>query len=63
MANTSRELIIKSSQRGLRYTDGRLTDVLEAGRYELPRPSSAWVKRPKVEVVLVDMRADPVPGG
>jgi regulator of protease activity HflC (stomatin/prohibitin superfamily) len=57
MANhTSRELIIKSTHRGLRYTDGRLTDVLEAGRYELPRASSAWVKRPKVEVVVVDMR-------
>ncbi len=57
MANqTRRELIIKSTHRGLRYTDGRLTDVLEAGRYELPRPSSAWVKRPTVEVVVVDMR-------
>jgi regulator of protease activity HflC (stomatin/prohibitin superfamily) len=57
MANqTSRELIIKSTHRGLRYTDGRLTDVLEAGRYELPRKSSAWVKRPTVEVVVVDMR-------
>jgi regulator of protease activity HflC (stomatin/prohibitin superfamily) len=57
MANqTSRELIIKSTHRGLRYTDGRLTDVLEAGRYKLPRPSRAWVKRPQVEVVVVDMR-------
>jgi regulator of protease activity HflC (stomatin/prohibitin superfamily) len=55
MAN-SHELIIKSTHRGLRYSDGRLTDVLEAGRYKLPRPSRAWVKRPKVEVVLVDMR-------
>ena len=57
MANqTSRELIIKSTHRGLRYTDGRLTDILEAGRYDLPRASSAWVKRPTVEVVVVDMR-------
>ena len=31
-----RELIIKNTHRGLRYADGRLTDVLEAGRYELP---------------------------
>jgi regulator of protease activity HflC (stomatin/prohibitin superfamily) len=57
MANrTSRDLIIKSTHRGLRYTDGRLTDVLEAGRYKLPGPSRAWVKRPTVEVVVVDMR-------
>jgi regulator of protease activity HflC (stomatin/prohibitin superfamily) len=51
-----RELIIKSTHRGLRYTDGRLTDVLEAGRYELPKPSTNWVRRPTVEIVLVDMR-------
>ena len=57
MANqTPRELIIKSTHRGLRYTDGRLTDVLEAGRYRLPSQSRAWVRRPKVEVVVVDMR-------
>ncbi len=57
MANhTSRELIIKSTHRGLRYTDGRLTDVLEAGRYKLPSQSRPWVRRPKVEVVVVDMR-------
>ena len=52
---TKRELIIKSTHRGLRYADGRLTDVLEAGRYRLPRPSSVW-RRPVVEVVLVDLR-------
>ena len=51
-----RELIIKSTHRGLKYTDGRLTDVLEAGRYELPKPSTRWVRRPTVEVVLVDLR-------
>jgi regulator of protease activity HflC (stomatin/prohibitin superfamily) len=51
-----RELIIKSTHRGLRYTDGRLTDVLDAGRYQLPKPSTTWVRRPKVEIVLVDMR-------
>jgi regulator of protease activity HflC (stomatin/prohibitin superfamily) len=51
-----RELIIKSTHRGLRYEDGRLTDVLEAGRHVLPKPSSRWVRRPTVEVVLVDMR-------
>ena len=52
---SNRELIIKNTHRGLRYTDGRLTDVLEAGRYELPQPSG-WIRRPKVEIVLVDMR-------
>jgi regulator of protease activity HflC (stomatin/prohibitin superfamily) len=52
---SNRELIIKNTHRGLRYTDGRLTDVLGAGRYELPQPSG-WIRRPKVEIVLVDMR-------
>jgi regulator of protease activity HflC (stomatin/prohibitin superfamily) len=51
-----RELIIKNTHRGLRYSDGRLTDVLEAGRYRLPKRSRAWIPRPTVEVVLVDMR-------
>jgi len=51
-----RDLIIKSTHRGLRYEDGRLTDVLEAGRHVLPKPASRWVRRPTVEVVLVDMR-------
>jgi regulator of protease activity HflC (stomatin/prohibitin superfamily) len=51
-----REVLIKSTHRGLKYVDGRLSEVLEAGRYELPRPSSDWVRRPVVEVVLVDMR-------
>jgi len=53
---SKRELIIKGTHRGLRYTDGRLTDVLEAGRYRLPGRSWAWLRRPMVEVVLVDMR-------
>lgn len=51
-----RELIIKSTHRGLRYVDGRRTDVLEAGRYRLPKQSRAWIRRPTVDVVLVDMR-------
>jgi regulator of protease activity HflC (stomatin/prohibitin superfamily) len=54
MAN-QRELIIKNTHRGLRYDDGRLTGVLEAGRYRLPE--RGWLRRrPAVEVVLVDMR-------
>lgn len=58
-ANQSRrrEVLIKGTHRGLKYVDGRLTEVLEAGRHELPRPSSGWVRRPAVEVVLVDMRS------
>jgi regulator of protease activity HflC (stomatin/prohibitin superfamily) len=51
-----RELIIKNTHRGLRYADGRLTDVLEAGRYRLPPRSRFGVRRPVVEIVLVDVR-------
>src|SRR5262245_14932066 len=53
------DIIIKDTHRGLWYEDGVLTRVLGAGRYELPRPS-AWPfapRRPRVEVILVDMRA------
>jgi regulator of protease activity HflC (stomatin/prohibitin superfamily) len=53
---TATEVTVRSTHRGLRYVDGRLDRVLEAGRYELPR-KAAWKRRqPKVEVVLVDMR-------
>ncbi len=50
-----RELIIKDTHRGLRYEDGRLASVLEAGRYELPQ-RGWWGRGPVVEVVLVDVR-------
>ncbi|MEU8079004.1 slipin family protein [Catellatospora citrea] len=54
---TTTEIVIKNTHRGLRYVDGRLTDVLEAGRYELPAASGRFGKRgPVVEVTLVDMR-------
>ncbi|GAB4051950.1 slipin family protein [Catellatospora paridis] len=54
---TINEIVIKNTHRGLRYVDGRLTDVLEAGRYELPAASGRFGKRgPVVEVTLVDMR-------
>jgi len=53
---TKPDLIIKGTHRGLRYVDGRLTEVLDAGRYRLPRPSPLGLRRPVVEVVLVDMR-------
>lgn len=55
---SAREIIIKNTHRGLRYEDGRLTGVLEAGRYELPAsgPTLFGDRRPLVEVTLVDMR-------
>jgi regulator of protease activity HflC (stomatin/prohibitin superfamily) len=54
---TQRELIIKDTHRGLWYEDGVLTKVLEAGRYVIPRPLDlGFTRRPKVEVVLVDIR-------
>jgi regulator of protease activity HflC (stomatin/prohibitin superfamily) len=55
MAN-QREVIIKNTHRGLRYEDGRLTGVLEAGRYELPEPSLFGRRNPVVEITLIDVR-------
>jgi regulator of protease activity HflC (stomatin/prohibitin superfamily) len=59
-----REILIKDTHRGLWYEDGVLAKVLGAGRYELPenelfRPLRRFLglkRKPKVEVVLVDMR-------
>src|ERR687885_1416235 len=52
-----REVIIKSTHRGLLYQDGVLVRVLEAGRHVLPgRLGPPFVRRPKVEIVLVDVR-------
>jgi regulator of protease activity HflC (stomatin/prohibitin superfamily) len=52
-----REVIIKDTHRGLRYRDGVMTGVLEAGRYQVPRQIDfGFYRRPKVEIVLVDMR-------
>lgn len=56
MSGNRRDIIIKDTHRGLWYEDGKLTRVLEAGRYEIPRESEWFRKRPKVEVVLVDIR-------
>jgi len=55
MATARREVLVRSTHRGLRYVDGRLAEVLEAGRYELPAPSNLR-RRPMVEIVQVDMR-------
>ncbi len=60
-----REIFIKDSHRGLWYEDGVLTQVVGAGRYELPEPALfpklrrlfGLKRKPRVEVVLVDMRA------
>ena len=49
------EFIIKDTHRGLRYEDGKLTQILEAGKYKIPRRT--WlIKGPTVEVELIDMR-------
>jgi regulator of protease activity HflC (stomatin/prohibitin superfamily) len=49
------EFVIKDTHRGLWYEDGKLTQLLEAGKYELPPPP--WFgKGKRVEVVLVDIR-------
>ncbi len=52
-----REVIIKDTHRGIWYEDGRVVKVLEAGRYKIPRYLNLPLfHRPKVEVVLVDVR-------
>jgi regulator of protease activity HflC (stomatin/prohibitin superfamily) len=52
-----REVIIKDTHRGLRYEDGVLTGILEAGRYVVPRYLDiGFYRRPRVEIVLVDVR-------
>ncbi len=51
------EIIIKDTHRGLWYEDGKLTRVLEAGRYVIPRCFRfLFWRRRHVEVVLVDVR-------
>ncbi|HUS64677.1 MAG TPA: slipin family protein [Kofleriaceae bacterium] len=52
-----KEVIIKDTHRGLWYEDGVLARVVDAGRYEIP-PDTDWLgrRRPKVELVLVDVR-------
>jgi regulator of protease activity HflC (stomatin/prohibitin superfamily) len=51
-----REFIIKDTHRGLYYEDGKLTKVLEAGRYEIPPRSRLFKRLPTVECRLVDVR-------
>lgn len=56
-----REIIIKTTHRGLFYQDGVLQQVLSAGRYELNNPVHPrwrWLvpRRSLQEIVLVDIR-------
>src|SRR5258705_2733074 len=51
-----REIIIRETHRGLWYQDGVLLRILEAGRYEVPSDYSLFGRKPKVDVVLVDVR-------
>src|SRR5215471_7559549 len=50
------DVIIKDTHRGLWYEDGVLKQVLGAGRYEIPAAPSIFRKKPKVELVVVDVR-------
>jgi len=52
------EFIIKDTHRGLWYEDGKITKVLEAGRYEFPTRKWWQERLPTVECVLVDIRAE-----
>ena len=56
ISGAGREFIIKDTHRGLYYEDGKLTKVIEAGRYKIPRRHRWLRRRPTVECVLVDVR-------
>lgn len=50
-------IIIKETHRGLRYTDGVMTQVLGPGYYKVPcQRNLPFYRSPLVEVVLVDVR-------
>ncbi len=52
-----REIIIKDTHRGLWYEDGKMTRVLEAGRYIIPKHYNLpFYRTPRIEIVLVDVR-------
>jgi regulator of protease activity HflC (stomatin/prohibitin superfamily) len=52
----NREVFIKNTHRGLWYEDGVLVRVLDAGRHIIPGKAKLFRRRPRVEVVLVDVR-------
>ena len=55
ISGAGREFIIKDTHRGLLYEDGKLTKVLDAGRYQIPH--RRWLRpQPAVECQLVDVR-------
>ena len=56
ISGAGREFIIKDTHRGLYYEDGKLTKVIEAGRYKIPRRHRWLRRRPTVECMLVDVR-------
>ncbi|GAB4152507.1 MAG: hypothetical protein Fur005_02690 [Roseiflexaceae bacterium] len=50
-------LIIHETHRGLRYENGRLVEVLGAGKYRLPTPFQLrYLRHPMVEIILIDIR-------
>lgn len=51
-----REFIVKDTHRGLWYENGKLTKVIESGRYKIPPKSQMFKQLPIVECLLVDVR-------
>jgi regulator of protease activity HflC (stomatin/prohibitin superfamily) len=56
MKNNTNEVIVHSGYRGLRYADGRFDEVLEPGRYELPKRRLGGRRVPAVRIVPIDVR-------
>jgi regulator of protease activity HflC (stomatin/prohibitin superfamily) len=52
----TREVFIKNTHRGLCYEDGVLVRTLDAGRHVIPGNAKLFGRRPRMEVVLVDVR-------
>ena len=52
---SGQEFIVKDTHRGLWYENGKLTKILEAGKYKIPRLSLFKIG-PTIEVVLIDIR-------
>ena len=50
------EVIIKDTHRGLWYEDGVLKQVLGAGRYKVRPKLALFRQKPKVELLVVDVR-------
>jgi regulator of protease activity HflC (stomatin/prohibitin superfamily) len=54
--STTHEVIVHSGFRGLRYADGRFDQVLEPGRYELPRRRFVGRRVPGILIIPIDVR-------